>query len=95
MSRPQGRSGQGLSGRDPAMRANVMQTPAAARLVGQAMDRIRQRLGSSGQVDVHVRSPDGQVRAPAVAEEIAEQLRAGGVTVHVVHRHLRRSDPSR
>ncbi|MEV5598904.1 hypothetical protein [Streptomyces sp. NPDC052496] len=92
---PLPRARQGRGGRDPAVRAQVMQTQAAAYLVHQALDRIRQRLGVSGQVDVHVRSPDGQVRAPAVAEEIAERLRAAGVTVQVVHRHHGHSGPTR
>ncbi|MER7652548.1 MULTISPECIES: RapZ C-terminal domain-containing protein [Streptomyces] len=87
------RAGQQLGGRSPAARAYVTRSPAGRLVVDQALERIRQRLGPGGQVAVHVRSPHGHYRAPAVAEEIADQLRASGVQVQVIHRHLGRPDP--
>ncbi|MEU7592546.1 hypothetical protein AB0B79_05845 [Streptomyces sp. NPDC039022] len=87
------RVGQQLGGRSPAARAYVARSPAGRLVVGQALERIRQRLGPSGEIAVHVRSPHGQYRAPAVAEELADQLRAAGVPVQVTHRHLGRPDP--
>ncbi|MEU6965058.1 hypothetical protein [Streptomyces chrestomyceticus] len=85
------RPGQQLGGRDPAIRRSITHSPEGRLVVGRALDRIRQRIGPGGQVDVHVRSPDGRYRAPAVAEEIAEQLRALGVPVRITH--LGRPDP--
>ncbi|GAA0454306.1 RapZ C-terminal domain-containing protein [Streptomyces olivaceiscleroticus] len=78
-----------LTGRDPAVRAYVLATPGAQQLIAQAVDRIRQRLGP-GQVDVHVYCRGGRHRSVAVAEEIASRLRAQGITVDVVHRHITR-----
>ncbi|MEU7222291.1 RapZ C-terminal domain-containing protein [Streptomyces chrestomyceticus] len=88
------RHGHRPSGRDRAVRDYVIRSPAGQRAVRQALERIRQRIGPSGRLDVHVRSPHGHIRAPAVAEELADRLRAAGVTVHVEHRHLGRPDPS-
>ncbi|MFH8407028.1 hypothetical protein ACH4FX_19835 [Streptomyces sp. NPDC018019] len=89
------RAAQQLGGRNPAARAYITRSAEGRLVLGQALARIRQRIGSGGRVAVHVRSPHGQYRAPAVAEELADRLRASGIPVQVVHRHLGRPGPSR
>ncbi|WP_394325134.1 RapZ C-terminal domain-containing protein [Streptomyces rimosus] len=42
---------------------------------------------------VHVCSPHGRYRSVAVAEELADRLRAAGIPVQAVHRHLSRPEP--
>lgn len=79
-----------LTGQDPAVHAYVMATPGAVRLVDQAIDRIRQRLGTSGEVHVHVHCRGGRHRSVAISEEIAGRLRVDGVPAQVVHRHVTR-----
>ncbi|MFH9425481.1 hypothetical protein [Streptomyces sp. NPDC017529] len=87
------RAGRQPGGRDLAVRAFLVRSPAGRLVVGQALERVRQRIGSSGHIAVHVASPHGQYRSPAVAEEIAERLRAAGIPVQVTHRHLKRPGP--
>ncbi|MEF3117594.1 hypothetical protein [Streptomyces chrestomyceticus] len=88
------RAGRQHGGRDLAVRAFITRSPAGRSVIGQAMERIRQRIGPGGQIAVHVLSPHGQYRAPAVAEEIADRLRAAGIPVQVFHRHLKRPGPA-
>ncbi|MFH9871595.1 hypothetical protein ACH4NT_36660 [Streptomyces lydicus] len=78
------------TGRDNAVRAYVMATPGAERLVGQAVDRIRQRLSTSGRIEVHTYCRGGRHHSVAVAEEIGDRLRTAGVPVQVTHRHIAR-----
>lgn len=80
-----------LTGRDNAMRAYVMDAPHAERLVGQAVDRTRQRLSiSGGRIEVHTYCHGGRDRSVAVAEEIGDRLRAEGIPVQITHRHITR-----
>ncbi len=81
-------------GRDLAVRGFIIRSSAGRLVVGQALERIRQRIGPGGHIAVHVCSPYGRYRSVAVAEELAERLRAAGIPVQVVHRHLGRPDPS-
>lgn len=87
------RAGQQRGGRDLTVRSFIIRSSAGRLVVGQALERIRQRIGPGGHIAVHVCSPYGRYRSVAVAEELADRLRSAGVPVQVVHRHLGRPDP--
>lgn len=67
-----------------------MATPGAERIVAQAVDRIRRCLGTSGHIEVHVHCRGGRHRSVAISEEIGDRLRAAGVPVQIVHKHITR-----
>ncbi|WP_331729765.1 RNase adapter RapZ [Streptomyces chartreusis] len=88
------------TGLDHEVRRYVMETPGARDLVATSAAKVRILLRDDSmkewagaqayRVDVHVVCGGGRHRSVAVAEEIAADLRAAGVGVEVVHRHIRR-----
>ncbi|MEV6547958.1 RNase adapter RapZ [Streptomyces sp. NPDC051597] len=79
------------NGLDPEVRAYVLGTPGAERLIERSTRRalaLLQQATDGRRVDIHVVCGGGRHRSVAVAEEVAERLRAAGVGVEVEHRHI-------
>lgn len=85
------------TGLDPDVRAHVLETPGADRVVSLNVDRIRAlNTVHTLQVQpiltrVHVACRGGRHRSVAVAEEIARELRREGIGVEVYHRDINKS----
>lgn len=82
------------TGLDPEVRAHVLETPGADRIVALNVDRIRALVTvHTLQVQpiltrVHVACRGGRHRSVAIAEEIARELRREGIGVEVCHRDI-------
>lgn len=79
-----------LTGLDEEVRRYVLDTPGALEIVSQAVDELRTLVEYWGNptrriVRCHVYCRGGRHRSVAVAEEIAEWLRAAGYGVEVDH----------
>jgi UPF0042 nucleotide-binding protein len=77
-----------LTGFDDEVIAYVLNTPGARQLIGEAIVRIRQRLGAGGEVHVHVHCYGGRHRSVAVAEQLLTSLTELGVPVTIKHLHV-------
>ena len=82
------------TGLDPVVRAHVLETPGADRIVSLNVDRIRALVTvHTLQVQpmltrVHIACRGGRHRSVAVAEEIARELRRENIGVEVYHRDI-------
>ena len=82
------------TGLDPEVRAHVLETPGADRIVALGVDRIRALVTvHTLQVQpmltrVHIACRGGRHRSVAVAEEIARELRREGIGTEVYHRDI-------
>jgi len=83
-----------LTGLDPQVSAYVMATPGARRKAAQTAARVRALLECDQAPDlpvpVHLKCWGGRHRSVAMAERVAVLLRADGIQVEVVHRHVER-----
>ncbi|MHA4819472.1 RapZ C-terminal domain-containing protein [Streptomyces aculeolatus] len=81
-----------MTGLEREMAFYVMTSPGAERLSERAFVQVWDRvIDGRPQVDVHVACADGRRRSVAVAEHLAERLRAlrqDDINVDVVHRHI-------
>ncbi|MDX2915699.1 MULTISPECIES: RapZ C-terminal domain-containing protein [Streptomyces] len=81
------------TGLDPEVRAYVLSSPGAERLIDRSTRRALALLGQARagrRVDLHVVCGGGRHRSVAVAEEVAERLRAAGYGVETDHPHIAR-----
>lgn len=81
------------TGLDPEVRAYVLSSPGAERLIDRSTRRALALLGQARagrRVDLHVVCGGGRHRSVAVAEEVAERLRAAGYGVETEHPHISR-----
>ncbi|MFI5864596.1 hypothetical protein [Streptomyces sp. NPDC051546] len=80
------------NGLDPHVRAYVLATPGADRIIERSFRRCVALLAlpSWRRVDVHVLCGGGRHRSVVVAEELATLLRAFGIGVETEHRHIDR-----
>ncbi|MFG2211981.1 hypothetical protein [Streptomyces sp. NPDC048638] len=81
------------NGLDPEVRAYVLTSPGAERLIERSTRRALALLGQASdgrRVDVHVVCGGGRHRSVAVAEELAERLRTAGYGVETEHPHITR-----
>ncbi|MBF9135218.1 ATPase [Plantactinospora sp. S1510] len=82
-----------LTGRDPAVREHVLNTPNARELVNATAERVRYLLTDGNHprgilVRVAVGCAGGRHRAPVLGEAIAAELERMGIGVEVFHRDI-------
>ncbi len=82
-----------LTGLDEPVRAHVLATPGARQIIEQTATRVLallayHRPGDDGPLLVHTFCQGGRHRSVAIAEAIAAQLRACGISAQVTHRDV-------
>ncbi|KOU43629.1 hypothetical protein ADK54_17310 [Streptomyces sp. WM6378] len=81
------------NGLDPEVRAYVRNSPGAERLIERSARRALALLAQASdgrRVDLHVVCGGGRHRSVAVAEDLADLLRAAGYGVETEHLHIDR-----
>ncbi|GGU39283.1 RapZ C-terminal domain-containing protein [Streptomyces violascens] len=81
------------TGLDPEVRAYIRNSPGAERLIERTTRRALALLAQAGdgrRVDLHVVCGGGRHRSVAVAEDLADLLRAAGYGVETEHLHIDR-----
>ncbi|MFL0395169.1 HIT family protein [Streptomyces albus] len=80
------------TGQDPEVRAYVLATPGAARIINDAVHQLTAlRTAAQGRpVQLLVNCWYGRHRAPAIADAIGHRMRTAGARVQVTHHHINR-----